>query len=254
MDLLFNTSLAEGYHSPTQRARVMSEAWFRENVYCPRCGRAVLAKYDNNRPVADFFCEDCREDYELKSKENSLGQKIPDGAYNTMVARIRSLNNPNFFFLRHVGIEVRDLFVVPSFFFTPTIIEKRKPLAPTARRAGWVGCNIEINELPEYGKIFLVREGECVDKSRVVDQFARAIAFKTDSLDTRGWVFDVMKCIDRIRTDDFTLDQVYVFGGELKARHPDNNFINAKIRQQLQVLRDRGVIEFTSRGHYRKIK
>ncbi|MBL7991777.1 MAG: restriction endonuclease, partial [Candidatus Kapabacteria bacterium] len=31
-----------------------------------------------------------------------------------------------------------------------------------------------------------------------------------------------------------------------------NNFIKDKIRQQLQVLRDKGIIEFVSRGIYQK--
>ena len=39
----------------------------------------------------------------------------------------------------------------------------------------------------------------------------------------------------------------------LQARHPQNNNIRPKIRQQLQVLRDKGVIEFLGRGLYRKI-
>ncbi|MGN1131915.1 MAG: hypothetical protein ACI4RL_03340, partial [Ruminococcus sp.] len=29
--------------------------------------------------------------------------------------------------------------------------------------------------------------------------------------------------------------------------------VQAKIRQQLQLLRDKGFIEFTERGHYRKL-
>ncbi|MEF9988207.1 MAG: hypothetical protein RR504_07455 [Christensenellaceae bacterium] len=32
-----------------------------------------------------------------------------------------------------------------------------------------------------------------------------------------------------------------------------NNNIQEKIRQQLQILRDRGVVEFIQRGKYRKI-
>ena len=39
----------------------------------------------------------------------------------------------------------------------------------------------------------------------------------------------------------------------LKNKHPENNFIKDKIRQQLQNLRDKGFIEFTSRGNYKKI-
>jgi type II restriction enzyme len=33
-----------------------------------------------------------------------------------------------------------------------------------------------------------------------------------------------------------------------------NNFIKDKIRQQLQLLRDKGMIEFVGRGNYKKVK
>ena len=35
--------------------------------------------------------------------------------------------------------------------------------------------------------------------------------------------------------------------------HPENNHVKPKIRQQLQVLRDAGVLEFVSRGKYRVV-
>lgn len=56
------------------------------------------------------------------------------------------------------------------------------------------------------------------------------------------------KCIDSIPKESFTLDDVYEFEVQLSIKFPQNNFIKDKIRQQLQVLRDKGVIEFVSRG------
>ena len=162
----FDTSLAGGYHSSPQKVRVMSEGWVLRNVYCPKCGRSILTKHVNNYPVGDFFCEDCRADFEVKSKENRFASTIADGAYTTMIERITSVNNPNLFALTYArlatSLEVRDLFVVPNYFFTPQIIKQRNPLSKTARRAGWVGCSILLSDLPEYGKIYLVRGGECI--------------------------------------------------------------------------------------------
>ena len=122
-----------------------------------------------------------------------------------------------------------------------------------ARRAGWVGCSILLSELPEYGKIYLVRNGECVEKSKVVEHFKRTLAFETSDIKRRGWMFDVLKCIERIATDEFTVEQVYAFEGELAIKHPENKFVKDKIRQQLQFLRDKGFIESVSRGRYRKV-
>ena len=56
-----------------------------------------------------------------------------------------------------------------------------------------------------------------------------------------------------IQKDSFSLEDVYKFEEKLKIKFPNNNFIKDKIRQQLQVLRDKGIIEFQSRGKYKKI-
>ena len=45
---------------------------------------------------------------------------------------------------------------------------------------------------------------------------------------------------------------MYQFEQKLKTKYPNNQFIKDKIRQQLQVLRDKDLIEFVSRGTYRK--
>ncbi|RLE22137.1 MAG: restriction endonuclease, partial [Acidobacteria bacterium] len=60
-------------------------------------------------------------------------------------------------------------------------------------------------------------------------------------------------CIEAISEKEFRLERVYKFEDILQVKHPQNNFIRDKIRQQLQVLRDKGVIEFISRGMYRKL-
>jgi type II restriction enzyme len=51
----------------------------------------------------------------------------------------------------------------------------------------------------------------------------------------------------------FTLNEIYSFEKYLKMKHPENNNIQAKIRQQLQILRDKNYLEFVERGKY-KIK
>ena len=50
-----------------------------------------------------------------------------------------------------------------------------------------------------------------------------------------------------------TLEEMYQFADELQSKHIENHNIKAKIRQQLQILRDKGFIEFLGNGHYRKI-
>ena len=93
MYLQLNTKLAANYHSPSQISRVLTENWVLENAYCPNCGNSKLNDFANNKPVADFFCKFCKEEYELKSKNGKLGNKIVDGAYSSMIERINSENN-----------------------------------------------------------------------------------------------------------------------------------------------------------------
>lgn len=257
MNLQFDIRLAKGYKSNSQRIRVLTEDWVCRNLYCPICGKSILTHYENNKPVADFFCEDCKSDFELKSKESNqgkLGNKIADGAYDTMISRITSQQNPNFFFLTYSKNTVNNFLLIPKHFFLPKIIEKRKPLSDTAQRAEWIGCNIIIKEIPERCKIFIVKNSLEIDKKQVLTDYKRAELLRTNNLESRGWIMDVLNCLGKIGTKDFTLQQVYNFADELQIKHPENNYVRDKIRQQLQYLRDKGFIEFTTRGNYRKIE
>lgn len=72
MNLDFNQALAANYRSPSQIIRVLSEAWVKNNGYCPNCSTQPLSEFGNNQPVADFYCAYCNEQYELKSKKAKL--------------------------------------------------------------------------------------------------------------------------------------------------------------------------------------
>lgn len=94
MKLELPTQLAESYKNKSQIARVITESWVAENAYCPNCGQIYLSHFENNRPVADFFCANCREEFESKSKQTNFSTIINDGAYDTMIHRLESENNP----------------------------------------------------------------------------------------------------------------------------------------------------------------
>jgi type II restriction enzyme len=253
MNTFFDLKLAEKYNSNSQKIRVLTESWVDDEIYCPNCGTSVN-HYENNRPVADFFCSKCKEEYELKSKKDSVGNKIVDGAYRTMIERLQSSNNPNFFLLNYdfKNSEILNFLVIPKHFFIPGIVEKRKPLSETARRAGWVGCNILLQDIPQAGKIFYIKNGKIESKNKVLENWQRTLFLREENkLSSKGWLLDTMNCIDKISKKEFSLDEVYAFEKELKIKHPENNFIKDKLRQQLQVLRDKGYLEFIERGRYK---
>lgn len=64
---------------------------------------------------------------------------------------------------------------------------------------------------------------------------------------------DILHCVNAIESEIFTLDMIYFFEKELALKHPNNNNIRAKIRQQLQQLRNRGILYFLGNGRYQKI-
>jgi len=252
--LSFNKQLADNYTSQSQKVRVLSEEWVGSAIFCPNCGHMDIDKYPNNQPVADFYCSNCKEEYELKSKQDNVGVKIVDGAYRTMIERLQSSNNPNFFLLNYTleSFKVLNFLVIPKHFFVPEIIEKRKPLSPTARRAGWIGCNILLKHIPQTGKIYFVRDGQVESKEKVLAGWKKTLFLRDEKeVSARGWLLDTMLCVERIGRKEFLLDEVYAFENELSKKHLDNHHVKDKIRQQLQMLRDKGYLEFTSRGNYK---
>jgi len=241
------------YESPSQRARVWTEKWVSDQLFCPNCGKADINKFGNNQPIADFFCASCKEEYELKSQKHKFGTKVLDGAFRSMCERLAATNNPNLMLLNYdlKQFSVTNLFVVPKHFFVREIIERRKPLAATARRAGWIGCNILLSAVPTAGKIFVVRDGQVLSKESVLAKWRQTLFLREEGIETRGWLIEVMKCVELIGRREFEIDDVYAFEAQLSLLYPDNRHVKQKIRQQLQVLRDRGYLDFVSRGYYR---
>lgn len=253
MDLIFKINIASGYKSASQKARILTEQWVHDSIFCPNCGQVNIQQYENNKPVADFYCLGCGEDYELKSKKNLIGNKIVDGAYRTMLERLTGDNNPNLFLLNYnlTNFEVINFLVIPKHFFVPEIIEKRKPLALTAKRAGWVGCNIILKNIPNSGKIFFVRDRKIETKNQVINNWQKTLFLREEhQIENKGWLLDIMRCIENLGKKEFKLDDVYGFESILSKLHPENKHVKDKIRQQLQLLRDKGYLDFKSRGYY----
>lgn len=92
-----------------------------------------------------------------------------------------------------------------------------------------------------------------VSVESVIKKYNDIKKLKTENIESRGWLLDVLNCVNSIKDEEFTLQDIYRFSETLRKKHLSNNNIEAKIRQQLQLLRDKGFIEFLDRGHYRKI-
>jgi type II restriction enzyme len=91
----------------------------------------------------DFVCPRCDETFQLKSQGRKLGRRIVDAAYESMMRAIRRDKTPNLLALHYDADDWRvvNLLLIPRFVFSPAAIEKRPPLGPQARRAGWAATS-----------------------------------------------------------------------------------------------------------------
>jgi type II restriction enzyme len=98
----------------------------------------------------------------------------------------------------------------------------------------------------------LVRDSILVPKEAVLKSWRETLFLREEGLAARGWLIEVMRCVDAIGRVEFSLDDVYAFEAQLSRIYPDNRNVRPKIRQQLQVLRDHGWLVFEGRGRYRR--
>ena len=96
-----------------------------------------------------------------------------------------------------------------------------------------------------------MKDGIVTDEKIVRKQYARLRPLEKIKHDARGWTLDVLNVVRGLNQEEFTLQDVYAFTAHLESLHPANRHVRDKIRQQLQVLRDLGLVEFLGRGRYR---
>ena len=252
MDLsMYQKEVLESYKSNSQIARVLTENWFSSEMYCPCCLNEKVTDYPNNQKANDFFCEFCKNDFQLKSSKKPIDKKIVDGEFNTMVSVIQRGKAPNFVILHYSTDDwvVKSLTMIPKFFVTFSMLEQREPLSQSARRAGWTGCNFLLDKLPKEGKITIINKEIIEDKNEVNRIWRKMFFLANKKPEFRGWTSDVLKIVQE-QNQFFTLNDIYKYEKYFKELHPENNNIKAKIRQQLQILRDNNILKFKNRGIY----
>ena len=147
---LIDPNTAMRFTSRTQASRVMLETWAELNLYCVNCAADELRRLTANTPVADFACDSCDDRFQIKSKDGRFTAKIVGAAYLPTIEAIRRGRLPEYVLVEYDPRFATVVFVdaIPGRLITPERVTPRKPLAATARRAGWQGCTIDVSELP----------------------------------------------------------------------------------------------------------
>jgi type II restriction enzyme len=170
-----------------------------------------------------------------------------------MIEAIRKDETPSIFALHYDPMEwcVSNLVLIPRFTYSLKDIFKRPPLSSTAQRHDWVGCDILLGAIPQRARIPVILDGVPMSPRGVRQEFQRLRPFEQIQTKVRGWTLDVLLIIESFGKREFSLDEVYAHEAKLRALHVLNRHVLPKIRQQLQVLRNMGLLEFLGRGRYR---
>jgi type II restriction enzyme len=196
--------LARKYKAGSQIARVLSEEWCTRELYCPACDSEQGTRSKPNNPAVDFACAKFEQPFQLKSLRNWNPKKIVDAGYEAMLLAIRGDKTSNLLVLQYSSTWlVQNLLLIPRMFFSESVIEKRNPLGPQARRAGWVGCNILLSEIPTDGKIAMISAGVPVLKTQVREEFWRVKQLAEVPPSVRGWTLDVLRTVRRLGKSNF---------------------------------------------------
>jgi type II restriction enzyme len=253
VDLHLPTAGLDRYKSASQRARICTESWGAASLYCPACDSRRIDALPSGTHAADFTCPSCESRFQLKSKSSAFGNRVIDGAYAAMHRAIVGDETPNLFLLHYQlpKLTVENVLLIPHFAFTLSFLEKRKPLSANARRAGWVGCNFLLDRIPADARIPVIQDGQPVSSAKVRKAYEKLRPLEKLNVQKRGWTLDILQIVKGLNKKKFTLREVYDHEETLTNLHPNNAHVRDKIRQQLQVLRDFGLLTFTSRGEYR---
>ncbi len=128
---------------------------------CPRCNRARhFKRLPQNFDCADVICKFCGFLAQVKTARLAEGSqdfppKIPGAGWKPLHERMIAGIYHGLYvvgFKQNGKTLVRIDFVPPHVLqATPAVFEPRKPLSPTARRAGWTGHMLNISKLPPIG-------------------------------------------------------------------------------------------------------
>lgn len=256
MDLICKPELASHLNNNSQRARVISEAWFAGAGYCLNCSSNRLVPTRANTVARDCACPRCGQPYELKSSARVHTSIVQDGSYTAMMERVREGEAPALM-LMHYSPQwhVQRLVAIHPVFLTPAVVVKRaKPHTRPGTGTPYQMCDLNLSFIPDDGKISVVKDGKARPHAEARRKFRESARFSEVPLAMRGWAALVLAAVRRIGKMEITNADLYAQEGIMHSAYPGNSHISDKIRQQMQVLERLGYVERIARGEYRVMR
>jgi type II restriction enzyme len=147
--------------SPHQALGTRGEKAVCKHAHCPRCNRRRPFKpLTVNFVCVDIICAFCGFLAQVKatrllSGTSSLPDRLPGSAWRPQHERMLAGIYHGLFVVgfRHDGRSLVCIDYVPPHILaaTPSVFAPRRPLRPTAKRAGWTGFTFMLSELPAMG-------------------------------------------------------------------------------------------------------
>jgi type II restriction enzyme len=187
----------------------------------------------------------------LKSQQKSFGARIAGASYQAAANAITENQSPSIVLLQYDKKSwfVTNVLMIHSKCLTEDSIIKRKGLSSRAERKGWIGYDLLLGNTLRTGRVPVVVHGKVIERDFVIRSWKAAEKLAQSIGSLTGWNRDVMWYIDQLGTS-FSLEDVCAMESKWARRYPNNQNIRAKIRQQLQFLRNKGLVVFNGGGKY----
>jgi len=158
---MFNKSLhveLAGLKEWKSNSRIYGEAverWLCQNFSCPRCKTGKLRQLEVNSPFIDLKCDECGEGYQVKASNSTLVtrdgklKKLSGAAYSKSLEGLEERNKCNFLLVQYCRevAEIKEAFLLKKENISSKHLIKRKPLGPSARKAGLVLSRWEFGDI-----------------------------------------------------------------------------------------------------------
>jgi type II restriction enzyme len=156
-DIVFRIKINSGWNSESRIVGEACEEYVKNNVKCIRCNFNNFSKCKTNEKSKDLICANCNQKYQIKAKCASQSQinnikcynkiKMIGGEYSITLSNINENIDYIIVLYEKQSYKINNILYANNEFINNECIIPRKPLSISARRAGWQGCYILLNNI-----------------------------------------------------------------------------------------------------------